>query len=271
MTRMLGFFCWAAAGPGPRRAAAASATNSRLASRHCHSPWSNAKIFFQSSFMLMTNQSLLPGLVVERLRERADLRVREPLGRAVGVLPLPVVMQDEHRETRPVAGLGVLQHLPVTGGVAERRVRAAADHEVDSLGLPGVVVVEEQLRLLGQERLAVLAVAVLRSQRRPYDLLGRDAVDLLRVHPNEVLPSAGDDVRLVAARPQVPEQLLHRQVGELGVGALPARVAGLGDPFLHVGLEGFHRHAGERRHRDPSPGPSWRAWRSPPGCPTSRS
>jgi hypothetical protein len=36
---------------------------------------------------------------------------------------------------RFVADLGLFQHLPITGRVAERRIRPAADHKVDALGL----------------------------------------------------------------------------------------------------------------------------------------
>src|SRR5262245_13816111 len=63
--------------------------------------------------------ALLRGLVVERLREGADLAVRQSLGRAVGVLALRVVVQHEHRQARAIAGPGVLQHLPIAGRVAE--------------------------------------------------------------------------------------------------------------------------------------------------------
>src|SRR4030095_2398436 len=105
--------------------------------------------------------ALLAGLVVQALRERPDLAGPEPLGRAVGVLARGVVVQDEHRQPGAVAGLGVLQHLLVTGRVAKRGPGPAPDHQVDALGFAGLVVVQNQPRLLGQERLAALVVAVL--------------------------------------------------------------------------------------------------------------
>ena len=54
-----------------------------------------------------------------------------------------VVVQYEHREALAVASLGVLQHLPVTGGVAERGIGPAPDHQVDTLGLAGIVVIQQ--------------------------------------------------------------------------------------------------------------------------------
>src|SRR5437773_8086135 len=57
--------------------------------------------------------AVLLRLVIESLRESADLRVRQTLRRAIGIFALRVVVQDEHREPRPVSGLGVLQHLLV--------------------------------------------------------------------------------------------------------------------------------------------------------------
>ena len=38
---------------------------------------------------------------------------------------------------------------------AERSMRALADHEVNTLGLTGIIVVKEELRVFDQERLAV--------------------------------------------------------------------------------------------------------------------
>src|SRR5262245_17041719 len=69
--------------------------------------------------------ALLRRLVVQPLSEGADLGVRQPLGRAIGVLACAVVVQDEHREPPAVACLRVLQHLPVAGRVAERGVGTA--------------------------------------------------------------------------------------------------------------------------------------------------
>src|SRR5438128_252869 len=60
--------------------------------------------------------------VIERLREDADLGVRQPLGRTVGVLALRVVVEYQHQEPCAVARSRVLQHLTVAGRVAERRI-----------------------------------------------------------------------------------------------------------------------------------------------------
>ncbi len=142
---------------------------------------------------------------------------------------------------------------------------------MDALGLAGVVVVEQQLGLLGQERLAVLVVAVLRAASAADHLLGRNAVDLFGVDAHEVLAAAGDDVGLVAVGAQILQHLVHRLIGQLGVGPVPARILGRREPLLYLGAELVHRHAGERGgenllkvlHRRASP--------SPPGCRRARS
>ena len=59
------------------------------------------------------------------------------------------------------------------------------------------------------------------------------------------MPSADADIRA-----EILEHLLHGEVREIGVGALPARILRLGEPLLHLGLERLHRHAGERRGED---------------------
>src|SRR5215471_10075020 len=102
-------------------------------------------------------------LVIERLGEGADPGVGQPLGRAVAILACRIVVQHEQREPYAGTRLRILQHLPIAARVAERRIRPAPDHEVDALGLAGIVVVQQELGLLSQEWLAVLAVAVLRS------------------------------------------------------------------------------------------------------------
>src|SRR5271166_2518961 len=103
---------------------------------------------------------VLDCLIVERLSEGADLGVGKALRGTVGIFALRVVMQHEHRKPRAVAALRVFEHLLVAGRIAEGCARTAADHQMDAFRLARVVVVQEQLRLLGQDWLAVLAVAV---------------------------------------------------------------------------------------------------------------
>ncbi len=43
--------------------------------------------------------------------------------------------------------MGVFKHLAVAGRIAKRCLGTAADHQVDALGLAGVVVVEQKLGL----------------------------------------------------------------------------------------------------------------------------
>jgi len=62
--------------------------------------------------------------------------------------------------------------------------------------------------------------------------------------------SAGDDVGLVAVSAKAFQHLLHRQVGEFGVGPFPALVFGCFEPLLHLRVELIHRHAGEGGRKD---------------------
>src|SRR5262249_23498108 len=106
-------------------------------------------------------------------------------------------MQYEHCQTHTVARACVLQHLSVTGRVAERSIWAAPDDEVDGFGFAGVVVVEEQLRLLGKHRFPVIGVAVLYATHGANDLLGRNTVHLLCIRAHEVLATTRYKVGLV--------------------------------------------------------------------------
>src|SRR5271166_3764877 len=72
--------------------------------------------------------AILLCLIVERLGEGPDPRVRQTFGGTVGILSLRIIMEHQHRKPRAVAGLGVFQHLAITGRVAERCVWPAADH-----------------------------------------------------------------------------------------------------------------------------------------------
>src|ERR1700735_1387951 len=87
-------------------------------------------------------------LVVECLGEGSDSAVRQAVGWPVGIFALRVVVQPEHRKPRTVASLGVLQHLLVADRVAERRTGATTDHQVNALGLAGVIVVQQQFGIL---------------------------------------------------------------------------------------------------------------------------
>jgi hypothetical protein len=68
----------------------------------------------------------------------------------------------------------VCQHLPVAGRIAEGDDRAAADHHMNAFGLSRKVVVQQQLGLLGQERFAVLLIALFRPARCAHDLLDEE-------------------------------------------------------------------------------------------------
>src|SRR6516225_12024812 len=80
-------------------------------------------------------------LIVECLGKGADLRIGKPLRRAISVFALRIVMQDEHHQPSAFASTGVLQHLLVTSRVAKGRVWTPPNHQVNALGLSGIVVV----------------------------------------------------------------------------------------------------------------------------------
>jgi hypothetical protein len=50
-------------------------------------------------------------------------------------------VKDQHGEPLAFTGHRVFQHLSITGGIAERGVWPASDHQVDAFGLPSIVVV----------------------------------------------------------------------------------------------------------------------------------
>ena len=118
---------------------------------------------------------------------------------------------------------------------------------MNAFGFAGIVVVQEELRLLHENRPVLLVVAVPRRARGADDLFWRDAVDLRGVHAHEVLAAAGDDVRLEAVRAQVLKYLQHRLIDQIGVRTMPARVGSGRKPLLRCGGEVFDRHPRERR------------------------
>jgi len=51
----------------------------------------------------------------------------------------------------------------VAGRIAERGERPAPNHPMDAFGLPGVVVVQQQLRFFRRERFAALIIMMKRA------------------------------------------------------------------------------------------------------------
>jgi hypothetical protein len=78
---------------------------------------------------------------------------------------------------KPSPAPRVFEHLSVAGGVVKRGDWPAPNHEVNALGLAGVVVVKEELGVLGQDWFAILVIAVLGAAGGPDDLLRRYTVD----------------------------------------------------------------------------------------------
>ena len=75
------------------------------------------------------------------------------------------------------------------------------------------------------------------------DLLGRNAIDLLRPRAHELDAAAGDDEGLESIRAQIGEQFEHRLIDHLGVEPLGLRMLRGGDPVLHDLVEFLGRHA----------------------------
>ena len=101
---------------------------------------------------------------------------------------------------RPRAGLGILQHLPVAGGIAERSQRPLADDRINADRLVVEIVVEEKFQPPDQFRLAVLEF-VFRVEAGADDAPCRNAVDFLRTGAHEVPAAAGNDERLELVGP----------------------------------------------------------------------
>ena len=85
------------------------------------------------------------GLSHQRVRERADLRIRP-----VGELTLRIVVVDQHHEPGSGTGTRILQHLLIADGIAERRTGPLADHEMDACGLSCLVLVQQERGHLGE-------------------------------------------------------------------------------------------------------------------------
>ena len=101
--------------------------------------------------------------IIQRLHERADFGVGQSLSGTVRILSLCIVVQHEHRDPRAVARFGVFEHLLFAGRIAERGERPAPNHQMDAFEPPGVVVVQQQLRLFRQERFAALIIMMKRA------------------------------------------------------------------------------------------------------------
>ena len=127
---------------------------------------------------------------------------------------------------------GPLQHLEVAVGVAKGEDRAAADEPVDPDWLAGLVVDEVDLGQARDHRHAV-AKLVLRADAAPDHLLRRHAVSLLGPWAHELDAAARDDEGLEAVRAQEGEQLEHRPVDALGVGAGELGMLRAREPALH--------------------------------------
>ena len=119
-----------------------------------------------------------------------------------------------------------------------------------SSGLPEKLLLSRSFGGAHQNRFAGFVVGVLQVERGSDDLLGRNAVGLFGIGAHEVLSASGDEVGLVAVGAKVLHDFQHGLVDELGVGAVPARIFGGGDPVVRDLLEVVDRHSGMGCHHD---------------------
>src|SRR6266550_662177 len=147
----------------------------------------------------------------ERVTERADLRLC-----AVGKLAHRVIVMHEHHQARAVASLRPLQHLLIAVRVAERGDGTAADVRVDTDWFAGLVVDEVHFRQPHEYRLAI-AHFILRLDAAAYDLLRRDAVNLVRPRTHKLDAAAGNDEGLETVCAQISEQFDHRLIHALAL------------------------------------------------------
>ena len=102
--------------------------------------------------------------------------IRQPLRAGpVGILPLRVVVQNQHFPMRLRRPLERTPAFVRRRSVAKCGVRALANKKVNILGLTGVVVVQQNTLCPQQYEVPILVVLVLGLQSRPYDLFRRDA------------------------------------------------------------------------------------------------
>ena len=189
------------------------------------------------------------GLVIERLRERAEFHVRQSQRRAVGVFARRVIVQHQQLEPRAAAGLRVFQHLLVAGGIAERHDGTTADVLVDGNGLAGLVVIEIHFRQAHQHGLAV-AHFILRRDAAADDLFRRNTVNFFRPRAHELDAAAGHDEGLEPVRAQVGEHIEHRLINHFGVELARLGMSRGGDPVLDDLFKILGGHARVRGHEE---------------------
>ena len=117
-------------------------------------------------------------------------------------------------------------------------------------GLPALSSLRRSFGSLTRTGPPVLVVLIADAAGAADDLLRRHAVDALRIDAHEILAAAGHDEGLEAIGAQEGEKLDLRQVGQVGKGPLPARVASRVEPGRDFAAEGLDIHAGQRRADD---------------------
>src|SRR5436305_12771961 len=81
--------------------------------------WVDGWLFLEGEYLLPVVlhadhcPAVLLRLVIESLRESANLRVRQTLRRAIGIFALSVFVQEEHRQLCADAYMGYVAHLLV--------------------------------------------------------------------------------------------------------------------------------------------------------------
>ncbi len=149
--------------------------------------------------------------LVERLVELADRRIA-----VVG--PFAHARRCDARSARSAAPrrpLRLLQHLQVAIGIAEGTIGRRPICSLMPTGLPG----PSSMKSISGSRMSTglpSRSSNLHLGAAADDLLGRNAVDLLRPRAHELDAAAGDDEGLEAVRAQVGGQFEHRLIDHLG-------------------------------------------------------
>ena len=170
-------------------------------------------------------------LVVELLGESADL--------GVGQAPRPARRRIRGRRRRaegsyPAGRPRPPSYIPASAGRRSNCRRQTADGVPITRwmpsGLPALLSLRRTRGLLDEDRAARRVILIANASGGSDDLLGRDAVDALRIDADEVLPAAGHDVGLEAVGPQMGHEFDLRQVGKVGVEAVPPRMPRRSEP-----------------------------------------
>ena len=153
------------------------------------------------------------------------------------------VMDDQTKTCTGIPDGRVFEHFLVAIAVTESHHRTASNDLMDSDRLAGLVVHEDILECLEQDRLAVAHLEFYPAVRS-YDLLGRYAVDSLRPDSHEVGSAAGDNEGLESVSSQISQHFVHWLVDASVVGLAKTWMLRRLHPDVDSLVELVSRHPG---------------------------